>query len=66
MIADVTQSNGEIFVIDKVLNQWRARAANESRKPANRRLHLHFFAKPLEVVGDDSGLADQARTRRSH
>ena len=33
-------------MINKVLNQWRERAVGE----ASRRLHLHFYAKPLEIV----------------
>jgi ferredoxin--NADP+ reductase len=44
-------SNKQVFVIDKILNQWRARETGE----ASRRLHLHFFAKPLEVTGDENG-----------
>jgi ferredoxin--NADP+ reductase len=42
-------SNKQVFVIDKVLGQWRERPVGE----ASRRLHLHFYAKPLEVVGTD-------------
>lgn len=38
--------NKQVFVIDKVLNQWRQREVGQ----ASRRLHLHFFAKPVEVV----------------
>ena len=41
-------SNKQIFVIDKVFNQWRERSVGS----ASRRLHLHFYAKPLEVTGD--------------
>jgi len=43
-------SNKQVFVIDKVLNQWRARETGT----ASRRLHLHFFANPLELVGTDA------------
>ncbi len=39
-------SNKQVFVIDKVLNQWRARETGS----ASRRLHLHFYASPVEVV----------------
>jgi ferredoxin--NADP+ reductase len=42
-------SNKQVFVIDKVLNQWRARETGS----ASRRLHLHFHAKPLEITGTD-------------
>jgi len=43
-------SNKQVFVIDKVLNQWRARETGS----ASRRLHLHFYANPLEITGTDS------------
>jgi ferredoxin--NADP+ reductase len=42
-------SNKQVFVIDKVLNQWRARETGS----ASRRLHLHFYAAPLEVTGTE-------------
>jgi len=42
-------SNKQVFVIDKVLTQWRARETGA----ASRRLHLHFHAKPLEITGTD-------------
>ena len=41
-------SNKQVFVIDKVFSQWRAREAGS----ASRRLHLHFHARPVEVKGD--------------
>ena len=40
-------SNKQVFVIDKVLNQWRTRETGT----ASRRIHLHFYANPLEVTG---------------
>jgi ferredoxin/flavodoxin---NADP+ reductase len=40
-------ANKQVFVIDKVLNQWRARETGS----ASRRLHLHFYAAPLEITG---------------
>jgi ferredoxin--NADP+ reductase len=42
-------TNKQVFVMDKVLNQWRQREVGS----ASRRLHLHFYAKPLEVLGTD-------------
>lgn len=46
-------SNKQVFVIDKVLNQWRERTVGE----ASRRLHLHFYASPVEVLGSpDEGV----------
>jgi ferredoxin--NADP+ reductase len=41
-------SNKQVFVIDKVFSQWRAREPGT----ASRRLHLHFHARPIEVTGD--------------
>ena len=41
------ESNKQIFVINKTFDQWRARETGS----ASRRLHLHFYAKPLEVLG---------------
>ena len=46
-------SNKQVFVIDKVLTQWRQREVGH----ASRRLHLHFYAQPLEVLGTpDTGV----------
>jgi ferredoxin--NADP+ reductase len=42
-------TNKQITVIDRVLTQWRKRETGQ----ASRRLHLHFYAKPLEVLGTD-------------
>ncbi|WP_210480211.1 FAD-dependent oxidoreductase [Naasia sp. SYSU D00948] len=41
-------TNKQVLVIDRVLQQWRKRPAGT----ASRRLHLHFYAKPLEIVGN--------------
>ena len=41
-------SNKQVFVIDKVLNQWREREVGQ----ASRRLHLHFYANPVSLTGD--------------
>ncbi|WP_166866761.1 MULTISPECIES: FAD-dependent oxidoreductase [unclassified Salinibacterium] len=43
------ESNKQVFVIDKVLSQWRQREVGQ----ASRRLHLHFYAKPIEILGED-------------
>jgi len=43
------ESNKQLFVINKIFNTWREREAGT----ASRRLHLHFYAKPLEVLGDN-------------
>jgi ferredoxin--NADP+ reductase len=41
-------TNKQVMVIDRVLQQWRKREPGT----ASRRLHLHFYAKPHEIVGD--------------
>ncbi|MFF2370607.1 FAD-dependent oxidoreductase [Agromyces sp. NPDC058110] len=53
--------NKQVFVIDKVLQQWRQREVGE----ASRRLHLHFFAKPLEIVDDGTGRVGAIRWERT-
>ena len=45
---EAVASNKQVFVIDKVLNQWRERETGA----ASRRIHLHFYANPVEVTGD--------------
>lgn len=42
-------ANKQLFVIDKIFGQWRERETGK----ASRRLHLHFYAKPTEVLGVD-------------
>ena len=42
------ESNKQLFVINKIFNQWRERETGS----ASRRLHLHFFAKPAEILGE--------------
>jgi ferredoxin--NADP+ reductase len=41
-------TNKQVLVISRILNSWRARETGS----ASRRLHLHFYAKPVEIVGD--------------
>jgi len=41
-------TNKQVMVIDKVLNQWRAREVGA----ASRRLHLHFYANPVSYDGE--------------
>jgi ferredoxin--NADP+ reductase len=54
-------SNKQVMVIDRVLQQWRKREVGS----ASRRLHLHFYAKPLEVVGDENGRVKAFRYERT-
>ncbi len=41
------ETNKQVLVIDRVFTQWRARETSA----ASRRLHLHFYARPIEVLG---------------
>ncbi|PJJ65007.1 FAD-dependent oxidoreductase [Compostimonas suwonensis] len=54
-------SNKQVMVIDRVLQQWRTREIGS----ASRRLHLHFYAKPLEIVGDGNGRVSALRYERT-
>ncbi len=53
------ETNKQIFVLNKVLNSWRTR----EQTGASRRLHLHFWAKPLEIVG--TGRVEALRYERT-
>jgi ferredoxin--NADP+ reductase len=55
------ESNKQIFVIDKVFTKWRSEPVGE----ASRRLHLHFYAKPLEVVAGPDGRVAAFRYERT-
>ena len=46
-------ANKQVMVIDKVLTQWRTRETGS----ASRRLHLHFYANPIEVVGNGGSVS---------
>jgi ferredoxin--NADP+ reductase len=47
------ESNKQIFVINKIFTPWREAGTGT----ASRRLHLHFFANPVEVVGTDGAVS---------
>ena len=50
------ETNKQVKVIDRVLQSWRQRASvNNAGGGASRRLHLHFWAKPVEVRTDAEG-----------
>ncbi len=54
-------SNKQVMVIDRVLQQWRQRETGS----ASRRLHLHFYAKPLGLVDDGTGRVSAFRYERT-
>jgi ferredoxin--NADP+ reductase len=41
-------ANKQVMVMDRILQGWRQRAVGE----ASRRLHLHWWARPVEILGD--------------
>ncbi|AZZ52762.1 MULTISPECIES: FAD-dependent oxidoreductase [Rathayibacter] len=55
------ETNKQVMVINRVLNQWRTREVGS----ASRRLHLHFWAKPLELVDDGAGRVSAIRYERT-
>ena len=54
-------TNKQVFVLMKVMNEWRTRETGK----ASRRLHMHFYAKPLEVVADSTGAVCAIRYERT-
>lgn len=53
---DAIASNKQVKVIDRVLQSWRQLpSVNNAGGVASRRLHLHFWAKPVEVKKDADG-----------
>ncbi|MCJ1686622.1 FAD-dependent oxidoreductase [Rathayibacter sp. VKM Ac-2927] len=55
------ETNKQVMVINRVLNQWRTREVGS----ASRRLHLHFWAKPLELIDDGTGRVSAIRYERT-
>ncbi len=57
----IVAGNKQVLVIDRVLQQWRQREIGQ----ASRRLHLHFYAKPVEFVDDGNGRVAAIRYERT-
>lgn len=55
------ETNKQVFVLNKVMNEWRTRETGS----ASRRLHLHFYANPLELVSDEHGKVAAIRYERT-
>ena len=58
---DAIASNKQILVIDRVFSAWR----KEPQTGSSRRLHLHFWAKPVELVADEHGAVRAIRVERT-
>ncbi len=42
-------TNKQLFVINRTLTEWRSRTTGA----ASRRIHLHFYSRPVEILGTD-------------
>ncbi|MGO2112389.1 MAG: FAD-dependent oxidoreductase [Pseudoclavibacter sp.] len=61
-VADPTKAtNNQLKVMLRILNGWRDREPTG----ADRRLHLHFYHSPVEVLGDDAGRVRGVRFERT-
>lgn len=56
---EVLAKNKQITVITRIMNKWREeqQAREDSGEHASRRLHMHFWSKPVEVVVEDGRVA---------
>jgi ferredoxin--NADP+ reductase len=54
-------TNKQVMVLDRIFSKWR----KEETGAASRRLHLHFFSKPLEVVPGEDGAVGAFRFERT-
>ena len=55
-VAETLMRNKQVIVITRILNKWREeQKLRESGEvaPARRRLHVHFWSKPVEVLIED-------------
>jgi ferredoxin/flavodoxin---NADP+ reductase len=50
---DAITSNKQLTVIDRIFTQWRSRETGS----ASRRLHLHFYARPVEVLTTEGAVS---------
>ncbi|MBK0418881.1 FAD-dependent oxidoreductase [Leucobacter sp. CSA1] len=55
-VEETLLKNKQVLVMTRVMNKWReeqrAREAGEA-PPASRRLHMHFWSKPVEVMTEN-------------
>ena len=53
---EVLAKNKQVVVIGRVMKKWlddQRTRETEGAAPASRRLHMHFWSKPLEVITED-------------
>ena len=58
---DAEGVNNQHRVMARVINEWRTRELTG----ASRRLHLHFFSSPQEILGDENGKVKGIRFERT-
>lgn len=57
---EVLAKNKQVVVMTRIMDKWRAEQAERDAgrvEAASRRLHLHFWSKPVEVVVEDGRVA---------
>ena len=59
---EAAKTNKQILVISRILNKWRQQQDSLS---APRRIHLHFYARPDEVLTDEQGKVQALRIVRT-
>jgi len=60
--------NKQVIIVSRILNQWReAQRLRESGEtpPSPRKLHLHFWSKPVEVLRDEAGRVSGIKIERT-
>ncbi len=50
---ELASSNRQVMVMQRIMRKWLDEQADAAAAPASRRLHLHFWSKPVEVIGED-------------
>ena len=60
----LAETNKQLMVIRRILTKWRD-AAKQGEHTAPRRIHLHWYARPVEVVRDDEGRVAALRVERT-
>ncbi|MCB1272849.1 MAG: FAD-dependent oxidoreductase [Leucobacter sp.] len=67
-VEETLLKNKQVVVLTRIMNAWREeqrkREAGEI-EPASRRLHLHFWSKPVEVVTDEAGRVSGLKIERT-
>lgn len=67
-VDETLMKNKQVIVMTRIMNQWREaqkqREAGEV-EPSSRRLHMHFWSKPVEVLTDAAGRVTGIRVERT-